>query len=290
MRLLKLYTKSNLLDDIMSLSNPFNELKSVDHSRSLHNLSQWLDHKSKTPRKMRPLYKVAASILITGLVLVACSIPVEQEQEIGYMIKGVTTEFSPKMKQGLEAAEMDMNSEVHLNVTVTEDTEGNTVRNAEVVMLLPEADRAAAEAKMASLQKHLTFQKLELLPIEEEIEQPLYEAALSKFNLHWGNKVSDEVMVAKINEMLQKNSNITGKAEIIHTEDGKKLVEIRVEDFSGDKSTLDFIDVESIQEIRVHKSKNKNTVDIQLKEESEIELEDENGTAHIKIRKIKKDQ
>lgn len=68
----------------MNESNAFNTYKKHDHSESLKKLGPWLDQQSQKPNDMRQFYKIAASFLIAALVLVACTVPVEQEEEIGY--------------------------------------------------------------------------------------------------------------------------------------------------------------------------------------------------------------
>ena len=81
--------KSIQWGDAMNLKEELNQFKKHTHEHSLQELGNWLDQNHKTPRKMRPIYKIAASFAALMLVLVACNMPVQQEEELGYMIVGI---------------------------------------------------------------------------------------------------------------------------------------------------------------------------------------------------------
>ncbi len=236
MKPLKLSKKSNPLGDIMNLQDEFNNLKNKDHSRSFDELGAWLDQNAKKPRDMKAIYKIAASIVITTLVFIACSVPVSQDEEIGYMIKGLTPALeipdnvSSKeyYKQRFENVKLDI-KQVSVHQVLHEEIGNEAVEMLEVVMALPEANRNLAESKMASLSKVFDFESVEILPIEETVERTMFESALHKFDVKLKHDISEVQVAAKINKFLHENSAFGGEAEIKIDEKGNRYVEIEME-------------------------------------------------------------
>lgn len=235
MKPLKLSKKSNPLGDPMNLQDEFNNLKNKDHSKSFDELGEWLDHNAKKPRDMKSIYKIAASIVITTLVFIACSVPVSQDEEIGYMIKGLTPALEIPdnvnskvyFKEKFEQADLDMR-EVSVHQVLHEEIGNEAVEMLEVVMALPEANRSLAESKMASLSKVFDFESVEILPIEETVERTMFESALHKFDVKLKHEISEVQVAAKINKFLHENSAFGGEAEIKIDEKGNRYVEIEM--------------------------------------------------------------
>ena len=235
MKPLKLSKKSNPLGDPMNLQDEFNNLKNKDHNRSFDELGEWLDQNAKKPRDMKSIYKIAASIVITTLVFIACSVPVAQDEEIGYMIKGLTPALeipdnvSSKeyYKQRFENVNLDI-KQVSVHQVLHEEIGNEAVEMLEVVMALPEANRNLAESKKVSLSKVFDFESVEILPIEETIERTMFESALHKFDIKLKPEITEVRAAARINKFLHENSAFGGEAEIKIDEEGNRYVEIEV--------------------------------------------------------------
>ncbi len=235
MKLLNLLTNSNRWGSVMNESNAFNTYKKHDHSESLKKLGPWLDQQSKKPNDMRQFYKIAASFLIAALVLVACTVPVEQEEEIGYMIRGLITE-QPETGKGKVAALSAINlQEIQMIPVLHEEIlPGGETTNAqqltEVVVLLPEANITAAEDKANALKAALTFTEIDILPIEETVERTFFESAMYKtFDVKIDPKLTQAQIAAKINAFLHENSSVTEKVDVEVHEDGSKHAVFRIQ-------------------------------------------------------------
>ena len=229
MKPLKLSTKSNLLGEDMKQSKAFENLKKHNHSASFDGLGEWLGQNSKQPNTMKNIYKVAASFIFATLILIACTVPVEQEEEIGYMIKGMAAPDAIELKSklveipGLDPAQVSVHQVLHEEIE-----KGTAEKLTEVVMVLPEANYRAALDKKAALAGVFDFQSLEILPIEETFERTFFDAALHKMELKVNSSLSDEKVAARINTFLHENSNAKGDAIIQIDEKGNRFVVLEV--------------------------------------------------------------
>lgn len=283
--------KLNPLGDIMNLPDAFDQLKNTKHNSSFENLGDWLENNNSKPGKMKSLYKVAASLIFTTLILIACTVPVQHEEEIGFMIKGVSSNTGASMIENMKNAKSVFGRQVVMNYIVIdgfkvgESKVKESTRKAEIILMLPNADAEEASAKKDQLNSIFSFDQVHVIPIEEEVEVPLYVAALSQVNLNFGKSLSEEVIVERFNKTLQENSNVAGKVELTTDKDGNKVVAIVIEDASSNleiKGVLNEINVNSIQSISVSKDKSgKKVIDINMKEE-EINA--------LKLREIKKQE
>ena len=220
----------------MNLNDSFQKLKETDHSSSFEQVEGWLGSNKKTNTKF-PIYKVAASFILLCFITIACSVPVSHDEEIGYMIKGLTpaleipTGTSSKVyfQQQFTKADIDMR-QVSMNRVLHEEIGQESVEILEVVMALPEANRTLAEKKMASLRKVFDFESVEILPIEETVERTLFESALKTFDIQVKKGMDNAQVAARINTFLHENSAFGGEAEIKVDEKGNRYVEIEVVD------------------------------------------------------------
>ena len=96
--------KLTLWGNAMKLEKAFQKLRETDHSDSFEGLDSWLDQNTKKKRPMKSIYKIAASFTLIAVIFIACSVPVEQNQEIGYMIKGVSSLNQPDIKSKMMSA------------------------------------------------------------------------------------------------------------------------------------------------------------------------------------------
>lgn len=272
----KLSKKLNLLGDVMNLNDAFKSLKNTTHDSSFEQLDDWLQNTKPKSNTMKPIYKIAASIIITAMVLIACSIPVEQNEEIGFMIKGKSSfniqEMKSKnaFKESFDNAKGKFGDQIVFGISVEQKNDLPPITTSEVVLLLPDANMGEADKKLNELNAIFNFDEIDILPIQQEREVPLYEAALSKFNIKMGNGISDEELVKKMNNVLHENSNISGKAEISTDENGNKIVEIVIEEVgaSNTKNMLNTIDPNTIKSITIKKNENDDnkTIDIEIDE------------------------
>ncbi len=232
MKPLKLSTNLNHLGEDMKHSKAFENLKKHDHSASFDGLGKWLDQNSKEPNTMRNIHKIAASLLITALVLVACTVPLEHEEEIGYMIKGIANSESVNLKSkltqipDLDPSQVSINEIIHEEIGMGKE---EVERLQEIVMILPEANYKAAEDKKAALSGMFNFKKLEILPIEETVERTMFESALHKLELRVDNKLSEVKVAERINTFLHENSSAKGDAKVLTDKDGNRFVVLEVE-------------------------------------------------------------
>jgi len=276
----KLSKKSNPLGDAMNLQDAFDRLKNSKHDSSFENLGKWLDQNHKKPKKMKTFYKIAASFVLTTFVLIACSLPVQHEEEIGFMIKGISSNTEASLIENMENAKSVFGRQVVMNFIVVEGFSTGKVnqprQEAEIILMLPEADVEEANEKMDKLNDIFNFDKVNLMPVEEEVEIPLYKAALSQVNLNFGKALSEEVIIERFNSFLHENSTVPGKAKLNTDTEGNKYVEIIIEDAESTtemKSVLHNIEADKIKSVTISKDKYGNKViDLDLKEE-EIEIE-----------------
>lgn len=238
MRPLKLSTKSNPLGDSMNLPEAFDQFKHQKHDVSFQDLGTWLDQNHQKPKNMKNIYKIAASFIFATMILIACTVPVQQEEEIGYMIKGIASADATNLKSKFaDISELDP-SQVSVHRVLHEEIGKEKAQEfTEVVMVLPEANYKVAEAKKAALSGIFDFQSIEILPIEETVERTLVESALHKLEFNVDEKISDTKVAALINRFLHENSNAKAYAFVKVDENGKKYVELEVG--LDENSTLD---------------------------------------------------
>ncbi len=228
----KLSTKSNPLGDIMNLQEALNQLKKQKHDTSYDVLGEWLDHNTQKPKTMKNIYKVAASFILATMILIACTVPVEQEEEIGYMIKGIASIEADNLKAkvasipGLDSPQLKIHD---LIFEQEEKGEQSTSNYSEVIMVLPEANYQEALDKKAALKGAYNFQSLEILPIEETVEMPLYEAALNKFDIKLRKDIPDSVVARRIDQFIHENSSVDGTSKVFTDENGVRYVELVIE-------------------------------------------------------------
>ena len=221
----------------MNLPEAFDQLKNTKHDTSFENLGEWLENNNSKPRKMKSLYKIAASLIFATLILIACTVPVQHEEEIGYMIKGIAPAMDTKSKinlaprfqeVGLDLSQVSI-SQVLIEHELTGETNGDKL--TEVVMILPNADYSAAENKKAALSGLFEFQSLKILPIEETVERTVFESALHTFDLKVKKEFTEEEISIRINRFIHENSErMHGDAKIKTDKEGNRYVELSLID------------------------------------------------------------
>jgi hypothetical protein len=264
----------------MNLPDAFDQIKKTKHDSSFESLNGWLDQNTSKPKKMKTFYKIAASFVLTAFVLIACSLPVQHEEEIGFMIKGISSNSEASLIENMKNAKSEFGKQVVMNFIVIEgfsvsEGKGKEPRQeAEVILMLPNANVEEANAKMDRLNSIFNFDQMNLMPIEEEVEVPLYQAALSQVNLNFGKSISEEVLIERFNKVLHENSTVPGKAKLNTDAEGNKYVEIIIEDAQSTleiKNALNNIGADKIRSVKISKDKDGNKViDLDIKED-EIE-------------------
>lgn len=228
----KLSMKLNPSGDSMNLPEAFKNLKKQDHSNSFDDLGEWLNQNTQKPRKMKKTYKIVASFILAGLIFVACTVPVQQEEEIGYMIKGLAATEAINLKSKLaEISDIDP-SQLSVHQVIYEQEENGSESPSEyteVIMVLPEANHDAALDKKAILAGVFNFQSLEILPIEETVERTMFETALNKFDLKLRSDISDSVVARRIDQFIHENSSVQGTSNVFTDENGVRYVELVID-------------------------------------------------------------
>lgn len=240
----KLSMKLNPSGDNMNLPEAFKNLKNQDHSNSFDDLGEWLNQNTQKPGKMKKTYKIAASFVLAGLIFVACTVPVQQEEEIGYMIKGIAATEAGDLKSKLtQISDLDPSQlSVHQVIYEQEETGDESASEyTEVVMVLPDANHEAALDKKAMLAGAFNFQSLEILPIEETVERTMFETALNKFDLKLRSDIPDSVVARRIDQFIHENSSVEGTSNVFTDENGVRYVELVI---GNSLTTMDGLDVE----------------------------------------------
>jgi hypothetical protein len=212
----------------MNVSDAFNSLKNKDHSTSFEGLGPWLDQQSKGPKPMRNMYKIAASLVATALILVACTVPVESEEEIGYMIRGLTTESAEIGKgkisslSGFDLAEIQFTPVIH-EMIHQDGSLSEAEEMQEVVLILPESNHDVAVEKVVALEAVMEFSHIEIMPIESTVERTFFESTLHKtFDIKIDPDLSEAQIASRINTFLHENSSITETIEVKEDENGNR--------------------------------------------------------------------
>ncbi len=241
--------KSTQWGDAMNLKEELNQFKKHTHEQSFEDLGSWLDQNHKKPRKMRPIYKIAASFAALMLVFVACSMPVQQQEELGYMIVGIVEAEGAEITEILsKSRSIDMN-QIILNDVIYEEEDdseeakakaGKSEAHKEIVLVLPEADLDEATQKRNELQSMFSFESINVFPMEEEVERPLYEVALHSLNIKLDSSVPDSAVAYSIDKYLHENSSFEGSARVAYNEKGVRVVEV-VEQVSNLSSRLQIL-------------------------------------------------
>lgn len=229
MRLLNLLTNTNRWEDkVMNMKEAFNSLKNHDHSASFEGLGPWLDQQSKRPKPMKNFYKVAASLIITALVLVACTMPVQTEEEIGHMIRGLTYESAEISKgkiaglSGFDLAEIQFTPVIH-EIIHEDGSLSESQEMQELVLILPESNHDAAIQKVEALTAAIEFSHIEIMPIESTVERTFFENTLKNtFDIKIDPNLTEEEIQTSINIFLHENSNITETIEIKEDPNGNR--------------------------------------------------------------------
>jgi hypothetical protein len=267
----ELSKKLNPLGEIMDLPDAFNQLKNTKHDSSFENLGDWLNQNTSKPKKMKTFYKIAASLTFATMVLIACTVPVQHEEEIGYMIKGISTAPEGTLVESMKKAKVTFGKQIVMSYMINEIDGQDPIHQGEIVLLLPDADEVEARSKMEKLNATFKFDTIDLLPIEEVVEKPLYESALSQVNINFGKGLSEEVIIERFNKVLHENSNVAGKATLNTDEEGNKVVEIIIEESEMNgkiKGALNELDPKTIKSITISEDENGNKViDMDIKEE-----------------------
>tara|TARA_Y100001935_G_scaffold3740_1_gene2944 strand:- start:6919 stop:7770 length:852 start_codon:yes stop_codon:yes gene_type:complete len=267
--------KLTLWGNAMKLEKAFQKLRETDHSDSFEGLDSWLDQNTKKKRPMKSIYKIAASFTLIAVIFIACSVPVEQNQEIGYMIKGVSSLNQPdiksKMMSGNFASDDIGMSQVNINTQVMERDGEEPEVITEVMMILPEADYELAESKRAALNEIFNFSRSEILPIEGKVEKSFFESTLERFdiNLNINPDLTEEEIELQITNFLkEQGEHMTGEVEVSVDELGRKVVEIKMEAMISDTNGVQVeTGPDGTKQFRIIKNEDGSA----MKEEVEIE-------------------
>lgn len=210
----------------IDLDRYFSTLKNVDYEDSFTDINNWLVRMNQSKDinyiKERTLkqrthqminyfgtHRVRFAVVIVALVVgfIACTMPIEQEKTIGYLLSG---EIDKKNKEAM----ISINSftwvdPTKLSVAIHEH-KGNlkTIEEkTKFAIVLPDAEREQAERWKRDLESLDGAKAISLKLIEESVKRPAYEAAL-------GNIFKMEV---KVSEGQIENS-IKEQLEFLHME------------------------------------------------------------------------
>ncbi|MTI88436.1 MAG: hypothetical protein FH748_10750 [Balneolaceae bacterium] len=227
----KLSKKLNLLGEVMKLTEAFNKLRQHKHSNSFERLDEWLDQNHSKSKKMKSIYKTAASFIFLVLVFIACSMPVEHEEKIGYMIKGVTSLSETEMlRENMKEFGAIMPQKINYSSVLHETKDGEAEQLVEVVFVFPETHHEKvlnARNKLASTSE---FKSLELLPISEKVERSLFKSTLNKLDLHLEEEEIEVSPEEKMKQFVKIHSTISAKDIRVTTDkDGNKVTEIVID-------------------------------------------------------------
>ncbi len=234
----KLSTKSNPLGDSMNLSEAFNQLKKEEHEASFDGLGNWLDQQSKKPKTMKNIYKIAASFILATMILIACTVPVEQEEEIGYMIKGLASTESVDLKSKLfQIPDLDP-SLISVHQILHEQMGNEKIEElSEIMMVLAEANYEEAKEMSKTLEGVFNFKSINILPIEEKVDRTIYQSVLRSFDVKVDDGITEDKLVARINSFIHEHSSEVSEAQIKEDKDGNRYVAFSIN--SGTEANIE---------------------------------------------------
>lgn len=205
----------------MDFKKELDAYKKTDYTSTFDQANDWLGKQGTPSKKVRigSIYKVAASLLILSLGIVACSLPVDQKEELGYTVEAKLKVDSQsesvdwkKSMDLLMAFKSGEENPTHINYNVVGTEEKISLQAVsenpenlqvqfDVLVVLPEAGFDEANRKKEELASILAFDSIKILPIEGEVERPLYQAALNSLEIV-ETEVPVETVVEGINSWM----------------------------------------------------------------------------------------
>lgn len=266
----------------MNLQEAFNQLKKQKHDVSFDGLGEWLDQNTQKPKTMKNIYKIAASFIFATMILIACTVPVQQEEEVGYMIKGIASSESVDLKSKLsQIPDLDP-SLISVHQILHEQMGNEKIEElSEIMMVLAEANYEEAKKMSQTLGGIFDFRTIDILPIEEKVDRTIYQSVLRSFDVKVDDGITEDKLVARINSFIHEHSSEVSEAKIKEDKDGNRYVAFSIN--SGTEANIEIKrSVESLYNDLTPKVIIKN-IDPEKKEELK-------QTEILKLKEIKEEQ
>jgi len=222
----------------MEYDRLFNNLNIHNHDSSFDDFGDWLDQKTNRDKDMKTLFKIAASVVITSLILVACSMPLEHEEEIGYMIQGYSFKPNSELLQSKQNLSDDIREEVSIIQVGGNYQFNSSPQKSEIILMLPDANHNLAEANKTQLEEVLDIRDLRIEPIKDTVERSLFSSTLKSLEIDTKPSLNDEQITARFNAFLNEHSSSEGQVVLLKNEDGQRKVKIRFTATAVETSTL----------------------------------------------------
>ena len=225
--------QKNNMDD--NMNKYWSALKEEDHSDSFYKTELWLKNSSgyipKTKNKFGLMknyiltHKVKfALVIMTALLLAACNMPVTQNETLGHVIRWTvdTPEAIEKVKT---LPWVDQN-----NLSVSEWTtdDGKVLTSYNLVLTNSTQDQVMAYSKeLEAIQGIVT---VNILPLTEEVERPLYSMMLDnvfKIDINAKN-MTDAELSAEVERQLKEGGINVETVDFKRDENNHRLIDIRM--------------------------------------------------------------
>ena len=211
-------------------------LKDEDHSDSFFKTEIWLRNISGSLHTKKPKSKVEimkqyiisnkvkiAVVFIFALFVAACNLPVTQNETVGHIIS-----WSVQDPKGMEKIEslpwVDKNS-----LSVNED-ESNGVVTTSYNLVLPNSTLEEVQAYSKELGAIPEVVSVNIMPLTEEVERPLYSKMLDdvfKIDINAKN-MSDEELSAEVERQLRENGIEATTVNFRRDENNRRKIDITV--------------------------------------------------------------
>lgn len=225
--------QKNNMDD--NMNKYWSALKEEDHSDSFYKTELWLKNSSgyiPKPKNKFGLMKnyilthkvKFALVIMTALLLAACNMPVTQNETLGHVIRW--TVDTPEAIEKVKALPwVDQN-----NLSVSEWTtdDGKVLTSYNLVLTNSTQDQVMAYSKeLEAIQGIVT---VNILPLTEEVERPLYSMMLDnvfKIDINAKN-MTDAELSAEVERQLKEGGINVETVDFKRDENNHRLIDIRM--------------------------------------------------------------
>lgn len=207
MKRLKWWWRPNTSSPDVDLRRYFTALKDEEYQDSIQPVQAWIRRaeqqrripssiQSKVTTMMNRMHpyrmRVAVASVLLAASFVACSIPVEQEETLGYMISGTVDETSAKQGEFTIAQVLDIEpGQVTYSERVYELASGDVERQQHFTVALPQATEGQALSGHRKLESMGGFNGISVQPLQEHVKRSVFGAAMQ--SLHLANEGGFEV-------------------------------------------------------------------------------------------------
>ena len=224
--------QENMEDDRMN--KYWTALKKEDHSDSFYKTEVWLKNSPASNSKPKNKFGIMiqyflahkvkfALVIFTALVLAACNMPVTQNETVGHVITWSveTTEAGDKTTS---LPWVDKNS-----LSINENENGDS-KIISYNLILANSNMEQVQSYSRELEAIPGVLTVNLLPLTEEVERPLYSKMLDdvfKIDINAKN-MSDQELSAEVERQLKEGGIEVQTINFRRDENNRRLIDIKM--------------------------------------------------------------